>query len=100
MSGWIRIGLISIVIAYVGLLIVAPLTALVSGAFSQGFNAVAASILKPEFVLAFWRTLWIALLVVFIHVGFGTAVAWVMVRHHFPGRELLNGLIDMPFAIS
>jgi sulfate/thiosulfate transport system permease protein len=100
MSRWVNRGLVALVVGYVSLLIVGPLVALVSGAFSQGFSAVWLSLARPEFASAFWRTIWIAVLVVVIHVGFGTAVAWVMVRHRFPGRDLVNGLIDMPFAIS
>jgi sulfate/thiosulfate transport system permease protein len=38
--------------------------------------------------------------VVLVQTVFGTIVAWVMVRDHFPGRAVLNGLIDMPFALS
>lgn len=100
MGKWIRIGLIAIVIGYVGLLIIGPLLALVFGAFSQGGQTVWNSLAKPEFGGAVWRTLWIAVLVVAIQLVFGTAVAWVMVRHRFRGRELINGLIDMPFAVS
>src|SRR4030095_13440805 len=40
------------------------------------------------------------LVVVIIHTIFGTVVAWVFVRHRFPGRNLINGLVDMPFAVS
>jgi sulfate transport system permease protein len=59
-----------------------------------------ASLNKPEIFTAFWNTLWISLVVVTVHVIFGTVVAWVFVRHRFPGRDLINGLVDMPFAIS
>jgi sulfate/thiosulfate transport system permease protein len=100
MKRWIPRLLIALVVVYAGLLIVGPLVALLVGAFSQGLVPALAALAQPEFAGAFWRTIWIALLVVVIHVGFGTAAAWVMVRHRFPGRELLNGLIDMPFAIS
>jgi sulfate/thiosulfate transport system permease protein len=100
MNIWVRRLLILIVAGYTGILIVGPLAALLWGAFSQGLQPVIASLARPEFIGAFWRTLWIAVLVVVFHVGFGAVVAWVMVRHRFPGREFLNGLIDMPFAIS
>ena len=39
-------------------------------------------------------------MVVTVHAVFGTLVAWVFVRHRFPGRALINGLVDMPFAVS
>ena len=97
---WISWGLIAIVIAYVGILILAPLVALTLGAFEQGVGAIFESFNHSFVLTSFWNTLWISLIVVVIHAIFGTIVAWVFVRHRFPGRGLINGLIDMPFAVS
>lgn len=99
-SAWIRRGLIALVVGYVGFLILAPIAALVGGAFSQGLSAILAALSQPDVLYAFWLTLLISVLVVIVHSIFGTLVAWVFVRHRFPGRNLINGLIDMPFAIS
>jgi sulfate/thiosulfate transport system permease protein len=92
--------LISLVVAYVAFLIVTPISALAVGAFQKGIGASIASLNDPDVFVAFWNTLWISLVVVIIHTIFGTVVAWVFVRHRFPGRNLINGLIDMPFAVS
>lgn len=92
--------LILIVIAYVAFLIVTPLAALAYGAFERGFEASISSLNDPDVFTAFWNTLWISVVVVIVHTIFGTIVAWVFVRHRFPGRNLINGLIDMPFAVS
>jgi sulfate transport system permease protein len=92
--------LIAIVVAYVAFLIVTPIAALAYGAFERGIEASLASLNHPEVFTAFWNTLWISVVVVIIHTIFGTIVAWVFVRHRFPGRNLINGLIDMPFAVS
>lgn len=97
---WVRTLLIGIVLIYLGFLIIAPLGALVFSAFEQGLGAVLEALLQPDVLSAFWLTLWIGALVVVVHAIFGTAVAWVMVRHRFPGRNLLNALIDTPFAVS
>lgn len=99
-SPWIRRTLIAIVMAYVGILILAPIVALAAGAFEDGLGAILASLAQPDVLHAFWVTLLISLLVVVVHAIFGTVVAWVLVRHRFPGRQVLNGLIDMPFAVS
>lgn len=96
-AGW---ALITVVILYVSILILAPLTALTFGAFEQGIGAVLNSFSQSFVLTSFWNTLWISLVVVIIHAVFGTVVAWVFVRHRFPGRNLINGLVDMPFAIS
>lgn len=96
-AGWI---LITIVVVYVAFLILAPITALAFGAFEQGPGEIIVSLSEPGILQAFWNTLWISLVVVTIHTIFGTIVAWVFVRHRFPGRNLINGLVDMPFAVS
>jgi sulfate transport system permease protein len=92
--------LITIVIAYVVFLIVTPIAALAFGALKKGLGASIESLNHPEVLSAFWNTLWISIVVVIVHAFFGTIVAWVFVRHRFPGRNLINGLIDMPFAVS
>jgi sulfate transport system permease protein len=97
---WLKWLLIGIVISYVAILILAPLGALVAGAFSRGFGAIVEALGEPDVLSAFWRTLLISVIVVIVHAICGTAVAWVLVRHTFRGRRLLNGLIDLPFAVS
>jgi len=97
---WFKWLLIGIVVAYVAVLIVAPLAALVAGAFSGGLGAIVAALSDPDVLSAFGRTLLIAVVVVLIHAIGGTAVAWVLVRQSFRGRRALNGLIDLPFAVS
>jgi len=96
-AGWI---LITIVVVYVAFLILAPIMALAFGAFEQGPGEIIAALSQPGILQAFWNTLWISLVVVTIHTIFGTVVAGVFVRHRFPGRNLINGLVDMPFAVS
>jgi sulfate transport system permease protein len=93
-------ALIAIVVGYVGFLIVTPITALSIGAFERGIGASLEALNHSDVFTAFWNTIWISLVVVTIHAIFGTIVAWVFVRHRFPGRNLINGLVDMPFAVS
>jgi sulfate transport system permease protein len=99
-GAWRRNLLIALVLIYVSFLIIAPLAALVVGALAEGLGTVITGLTQPDVLASFWRTLWVSLLVVAIQAIFGTMVAWVMVRQRFWGRNLLNGLIDMPFAIS
>ena len=92
--------LIGCVVGYAAFLVLAPVFALISGAFSQGLGAVISALARPDVLHAFGLTLEIAAIVVAAHAVFGTLVAWVLARHRFWGRALLNGLIDLPFAIS
>ncbi len=94
---WLLIGS---AVAYLAVIILVPLAALVSGAFAGGLGAIVAALSEPDVLGAFFRTLLISIIVVLIHAVCGTAVAWVLVRHQFQGQRLLNGLIDLPFAIS
>ena len=97
---WLKWLLIGIVVCYVGVIVLAPLIGLLAGAFSGGLEPIAAALSRPDVLSAFRRTIMISLVVVLIHAIFGTMVAWVLVRQDFRGRRLLNGLIDLPFAIS
>jgi sulfate transport system permease protein len=99
-SAWTRRILILVVALYVGTLILAPIGAIVAGAFKEGVRAILTALSQPDVRAAFRLTIFISLAVVAVQLVFGTIVAWVLVRDHFPGRDLINGLIDMPFAIS
>ena len=97
---WTRWLLIALVIGYVGFLVVAPITALIFGALEKGIGESLSSLNQIEIASAFWNTIWISLIVVVVHAVFGTITAWVFVRDRFWGSDLLNSLVDMPFAIS
>lgn len=97
---WRRRLLIGVVMAYVAVLILAPILALLSGAFAEGLGAILSALNQPDVMSAFERTLYIAAITVVVHALCGTGLAWVLARHRFPGRRLLNGLIDLPFAVS
>jgi sulfate transport system permease protein len=100
LEAWRRWLLIAIVLGYVGVLIVAPLAALVTGAFAEGLGPIFTALGQPDILASFWLTLQISLVVVVVHGVFGTITAWGLVRDRFPGRKLLNALVDMPFAVS
>lgn len=97
---WIRRILVGVVCVYVIGLIAAPVIALIIGAFQDGVSGILNALLQPDVLAAFKLTLQISLIVVAVHAVMGTVVAWVLVRDRFPGKKLINGLIDMPFAIS
>jgi len=100
LSAWRRRLLIGVVVAYAALLILAPLAALVSGAFAKGLGASLQALSDPDVFSAFLLTLKIAFLTVAVHGLLGTVLAWVLVRYRFRGHWLLNGVIDLPFAVS
>src|SRR5581483_7274311 len=85
---------------YLGVLVLAPLAMLVSGALGDGPLAALRAIVQPDVLAAIGRTLLVAAVAVAMHAVFGTALAWVLVRHRFRGRRVANALIDLPFAVS
>jgi sulfate transport system permease protein len=97
---WGKTFLILLVVGYMSFLILAPITALVNGAFRQGLSAVLLALVSPVLLQSLLLSLEIAVGVVTIQVVFGTIVAWVIVRHDFRGKSLLNGLLDIPFSVS
>ncbi len=97
---WLRRLLISIVFAYIAVLIVAPIGGLAVGAFAEGLGPLLTTFRDPQVLRSFGLTLQISLLVVVVQTIFGAIVAWILVRDTFPGKKIINGLIDLPFAVS
>jgi sulfate transport system permease protein len=84
---------------YLTALVLLPVAALLAKAGSGGISAFWREISNPEAVAAIKLTLVSAVIVVAINAIFGTLVAWVLVRDEFPGKRIVNALIDLPFAL-
>ena len=96
---WGRWGLRVTAISYLAFMIVLPLSAIFEKGFSDGLTAFWGDITHPTALAALRLTLIAAVIITVINGVMGTLTAYVLVRYRFPGRGLLNGLIDMPFAI-
>lgn len=92
--------LIGGVILYAGLLLIAPLLAILNGAFGRGVEAVINALNTPDVRIAFQLTFSLTFGVVIINTVCGMLVAWVLVRHKFPGRGLADALVNTPFVFS
>ena len=95
-----RYGLRAVTFAYLTGILVGPLALVFYRTFEDGFGAAWDALTTPETVNAFKLTLLIAAIAVPLNTVFGIACAIVLVRHNFRGKALLNGLLDLPFAIS
>ena len=84
---------------YLGLMVVLPMAALAIEAARPGAAAFAEALRDPYAWHALKLTFITALVMVVVNVLTGTATAWVLVRYDFPGRTLVNALIDLPFAV-
>ncbi|HDP98721.1 MAG TPA: sulfate ABC transporter permease subunit CysT [bacterium] len=89
----------SLTFFYIGILIIFPIIALIFEAFQGGVHSLWQNIFSPQALYALRLTFFTALIMVVINVISGTATAWVMVRYNFPLKNIINSLIDLPFAI-
>jgi sulfate/thiosulfate transport system permease protein len=87
------------VVLYLSVIVLLPVSAVASKAFSDGLGTFWTQVSSPEAVAALKLTLTSAVIVVAINVVTGTMIAWVLVRDQFPGQRLINSLIDLPFAL-
>jgi sulfate/thiosulfate transport system permease protein len=93
-------GLRAVALGYLALLLVAPVGMVFYRTFEQGAAAAWAAVTTPDAVHAFWLTLLMVAVAVPANTVFGIGCALVLVRQRFPGRSVLNALIDLPFAVS
>jgi sulfate/thiosulfate transport system permease protein len=84
---------------YLSLVVVLPLTAVVWRSGRDGWAAFWAAATQPQALAALRLTFAVALLVAAGNVVMGTVIAWVLVRDEFPGKRVVNALIDLPFAL-
>jgi sulfate/thiosulfate transport system permease protein len=89
----------ALAVTYLSLLVLLPLAAVVSTAFDGGPSAFWAAVSQPESVAALKLTLLCSLGVAVFNSFAGVLIAWVMVRDTFPGKRIVNGIIDLPFAL-
>lgn len=82
------------------LFLLLPLVAIFVQAFIRGFDVFWSNISDPYTLAAIQLTLFIAVLTIPVCLVFGVALAWLVTRFRFPGRRILQTLIDIPFAVS
>jgi len=96
---WGRWILRSIAIGYLSIFLIVPLLVIVQDAFRQGLGEFWRQVSLPVASHALWLTIWTAGVMTLINTVMGILTAFVLVRFEFPGKRLLNGVIDLPLAI-
>jgi len=86
-------------LAYLGLIVMIPLAGLFLQTAGVSWEAFRAELTSPRTLAAFRVSFGIAGLAALANAGFGLLVAWVLVRYSFPGRRIVDALIDLPFAL-
>jgi sulfate transport system permease protein len=90
---------LGITLLWLSLIVLLPLAALVVRPWELGLVGVWQSVTAPRVLAALRLSFGTAALAAVLNVPFGLLVAWVMVRYRFPGRNLVDSLIDMPLAL-
>jgi sulfate transport system permease protein len=88
-----------ITVTYLGLLVLLPLAAVflkAAGVSWEGFREI---VLSPRTLAAYKLSFMAAAAAAAVNLVFGSLLAWVLERYRFPGRRLVDGLVDLPFAL-
>lgn len=96
---WGKWGLRATAFLYLGFMVALPLAAILRNGFSDGLLAFRADVMNITAFAALKLTIVTAVVVTIVNAVMGTLTAYVLVRFRFPGKGLLNTMIDMPFAI-
>ncbi|WP_144639040.1 sulfate ABC transporter permease subunit CysT [Bordetella genomosp. 13] len=86
-------------VAYLCLLVLIPLAALPIKSAGLGWGGFWETVTSPRVMASYQLTFGASLLAALVNLVFGTIVAWVLVRYRFPGKKIIDALVDLPFAL-
>jgi len=84
---------------YLSLLVLIPLGGLVLQTTAMGWSRFVETVTQPELLASYRLSLGASLVGALVNIVFGFLVAWVLVRYSFPGKKLLDAIVDLPFAL-
>lgn len=86
-------------IFYLALIVLIPLSAVFLKTFTMSWDAFWNAVTNERVMASYRLSFGASLMGAFINVIFGGIVAWVLVRYRFPGKRLVDALVDLPFAL-
>lgn len=86
-------------LAYLSLIVLLPLSTIFAKSVGLGWDHFWSTVTAPRVLAAFRLTFGASLLAAAVNAVFGLLVAWVLTRYRFPGRRVIDGLVDLPFAL-
>ncbi|MBB1629776.1 sulfate ABC transporter permease subunit CysT [Cupriavidus sp. UME77] len=84
---------------YLTLIVLIPLSATFLKTFTMTWEAFWAAVSSPRVVASLQLSFGASLIAAIVNTVFGLIVAWVLVRYRFPGKRLVDALVDLPFAL-
>lgn len=86
-------------VTYLGLVVLIPLSTIFVKSAGLGWDGLWAAVTTPRVLASYRLSLVASLTAASVSAVFGLIVAWVLVRYPFPGRRLVDALVDLPFAL-
>ena len=86
-------------IFYLALIVLIPLSAVFLKTFTMSWPAFWSAVTSQRVMASYRLTFGASLIAAVINVAFGGIVAWVLVRYTFPGKRIIDALVDLPFAL-
>ncbi|NBQ57647.1 MAG: sulfate ABC transporter permease subunit CysT [Opitutaceae bacterium] len=86
-------------LAYLGLIVLVPLSAAFLKTAGMSWADFVAAVASPRVMAAYRLSFFASLAAASVNAFFGLIVAWVLVRYAFPGKRILDALVDLPFAL-
>ncbi|HEU4850824.1 MAG TPA: sulfate ABC transporter permease subunit CysT [Telluria sp.] len=84
---------------YLALIVLVPLSAVFAKTFNMSWDAFVAAVTSDRVMASYRLTFGAALVAAALNAVFGGLVAWVLVRYTFPGKRIVDALVDLPFAL-
>ncbi|WP_417034363.1 sulfate ABC transporter permease subunit CysT [Comamonas kerstersii] len=84
---------------YLSVIVLIPIVALFFKTFELTWEQFWTAVSAPRVVASYKLTFGASLLAAFVNLVFGLLVAWVLVRYQFPGKKIVDALVDLPFAL-
>ena len=84
---------------YLGIIVLIPLSALIFKTFTLTWEQFWAAISAPRVMASYRLTFGASFLAALVNLVFGLLIAWVLVRYKFPGKKIVDALVDLPFAL-
>src|SRR6266542_4764896 len=88
-----------VALTYLSFMRIIPLAVILQDGLRNGLGVMWQAIAQPVARSALWLSLWTALVMALINAVMGTLTAYVLVRYSFPGKRVVNAIVDLPFAI-
>jgi sulfate transport system permease protein len=84
---------------YLALIVLVPLSATLAKTLTMSFGAFVDAVTAPRVLASFRLSFGASAIAALVNTLFGLVVAWVLVRYRFPGRRLIDAMVDLPFAL-